>query len=151
MTVNTGGPVRGLLGRWLMRLEAAGAILRMAFLGVTAASTFTSALIAAGYDRYALPLLTVGTLASFLFAFLYVETGIFNRKNRERMDRGDNFAGPGMTMNQTTQAVAFGAALEAFENGDDPRAAAERAATEKLRSYRDGVDIQDLLEGETRP
>lgn len=146
MTVDTGGRVRGFVGRWLMRFEAAGAILRMAFLGLTAASTGTSALINAGYRELALPALAIGALGSFCFAFAYVELGVFNRKNREKMDRGDNFSGPGMYMGSSLNAIAFGAALEATENGDDPREAAQEAVASQWREYRDGLDMTELEE-----
>jgi hypothetical protein len=147
MSVETGGETRGLFGRWLMRVEAAGGVLRIGFLGVTAASTFTSALIQSGYEDLALPALVGGSLASAAFAYGYVELGVFNRKNRERKDRGDNFAAPNMAMHELTRAAAIGAAIDAHQDGD-ARDAAEKAALERLQEFRDGVDVDRVFSSE---
>jgi len=117
--VATNGPIRGFLGRWLMRLEAAGNILRMAFLGVTAASTLTSALALIGLQQFAPYVLVCGTILTFLFAFAYVEYGIFNRKNRERVDRGNNFSRPDMRIDAEIIAAGVFAALHGREPDED--------------------------------
>lgn len=104
MNVNTGGRVRGFLARWIMRLEASGQIIRMGFLGVTAASTLTSALALIGYESMAKWVLLAGVLGTFAFAWAYTELGIFNRKNRERADFGDNYSGPTMYMDRSIDA-----------------------------------------------
>lgn len=144
MTVDTGGPVRGLLGRWLMRFEASSQIFRLAFLAVTAASTLTSALTAIGYPGVAPYVLGIGVTGSPLFAWAYVELGLFNRKNRERNDRGDNFAAPGAYIGSQIQTQAFAESLAALENGDDPREAAQRTVEEEWKEYRDGVDLTEI-------
>lgn len=144
MTVDTGGPIRGLVGRWLMRFEASSQIFRLAFLAVTAASTLTSALTAVGYAGLAPYVLGAGVTGSPLFAWAYVELGLFNRKNRERNDRGDNFAAPGAYIGSQIQTQAFAAALEASENGGDPREAAAEAVREQWTEHRDGVDLIEL-------
>jgi len=96
MTVSTDGPIRGMLGRWLMRFEAAGQLLMMTFQGTTAVSALSGVLAYSGFERYVPLVLGAGVVATFTFAFVYVELGVFNRKNRERHDRGSNFAGPKM-------------------------------------------------------
>lgn len=144
MTVSTGGPVRGLISRWLVRFEASQQIFRVAFLAVTAASTLTTALELIGYGELAPWVLGVGVVGSPLFAYGYVESGVYNRKNRERMDRGDNFSGPGMLMGSDLQARAFAAALRAHDRGEDPEAAATRAVRDQWREYRNGVDVEAL-------
>jgi len=144
VTVQTGGPIRGLISRWLVRFEASQQVFRLVFLGVTAASTLTSALALLGLDRYAPYLLGVGLVGSPLFAFGYVESGVYNRKNRERMDRGDNFAGPGMAMSLYTQGDQFAAGLAAALEVDERRvrAAVETATRERMAAYRDGIDVE---------
>lgn len=139
--MKTGGPVRGFISRWLVRFEASQQVLQAGFLGITAASTLTSALIGLGFERFAPYVLGLGCVLTPAFAYGYVESGVFNRKNRERMDRGDNFAGPGMYMNHVIQARSVAAALA---NADDPEAAmdaAEGVARESVMEFRDGVDL----------
>lgn len=147
MTVNTGGPVRGLISRWLFRFEASQTIFRMVFLGITAASTLTTALSLLGAEWLAPYVLAAGVAGSFPFAFLYVETGIVNRKNRERMDRSDNFAGPGMAMSLYTQGDQFAAGLaEALDADEDRvRAAVEAATRQRMADYRNGIDVEDAF------
>lgn len=148
MTVKTGGPIRGLMGRWLMRLEAAGSILRMAFLGVTAASTLTSALALVGYQQYAPAVLVIGVLATFVFAFGYVEYGVFNRKNRERADFGDNYSGPTMLMDRQLDAVQRAYLVHAIQNGETDLETLTENMTEvtaaQWREYRDGLNTDEI-------
>jgi len=144
MTVDTGGPLRGLVGRWLMRFEASSQIFRLAFLAVTAASTLTSALTAIGYPGVAPYVLGAGLVGSPVFAWTYVEWGLFNRKNRERNDRGDNFAAPGAYIGSQIQTQAFAAALAAADDGEDPREAAAETVAEQWQEYRDGVALEDI-------
>lgn len=148
MTVNTNGPIRGLLGRWVMRLEAAGSILRMAFLGVTAASTLTSALALIGYQRYAPYILVAGSVGTFVFAWVYVEYGVFNRKNREHADFGDNYSGPTMLFDARIEAKQL--AYLAYLLSDDPpdldelMAQMEDLTVDEWLELRDGIDIDEL-------
>lgn len=143
MTVKTQGPIRGFLGRWLMRLEAAGSILRMAFLGVTAASTLTSALALIGLEALAPYMLAAGILSTFVFAYAYVEAGVYNRKNREQVDRGDNYAGPTMRIDDELMARAFKAALENRKLTDQERDAIRDELDDGFRDLRNGIPIED--------
>lgn len=147
MTVETGGPLRGLSARWLMRIEAAEGILRSAFLAITAASTLTSALTLMGAEQYAPWLLGSGLVGTPIFAYLYVEGGIFNRKNRERVDRGDNFVGPGATINAMIQARQLATLGETVRNGHDAEEIEDemmQRTGDLLRQLRDGVDLQEV-------
>jgi len=132
MTVDTGGPLRGLVGRWLMRFEASSQIFRLAFLA------------AIGYPGVAPYVLGAGLVGSPVFAWTYVEWGLFNRKNRERNDRGDNFAAPGAYIGSQIQTQAFAAALAAADDGEDPREAAAETVAEQWQEYRDGVALEDI-------
>lgn len=141
MSVDTGGPIRGLIGGWLMRLEAAGGILRMVFLGVTAASTFTSALALIGLQQYAPYVLAAGCLGVFAFAYVYVELGFFNRKNREKVDNGNNFATPRDKIDNTTNAAGIFAALHGRPPSSEELAAIEEAIDRPWGEMRDGVEV----------
>lgn len=127
-----------------MRVEASSQIFQMTFLGITAASTTTTALADIGYSEYAPYLLALGTLLSPAFAYAYVELGVFNRKNRERVDRGDNFVGPTMAIQAMTLSQAIGAAIDAQENGEDAEVAGREAAAKTLQELRDGIDIDEI-------
>lgn len=149
MTVNTGGPIRGFLGRWLMRLEAAGSILRMSFLGVTAASTLTSALALIGWQQYAPYVLGAGLLGTFVFAFAYTELGVFNRKNRERADFGDNYSGPTMAMDSLIEARQLAYLGYVLQNGQDMEfdeldKQMQDISMEQWQKLRDGLDKEHL-------
>lgn len=143
MTVNTGGPIRGLVARWIMRLEAAGAILRMTFLGVTAASTFTSALALIGLEQFAPFVLVAGLAGTFVFAYTYTEFGVFNRKNREKVDYGTNFAGPTIRIDDEITGLAVFAAVHGREPDDDEREIISNAVDDGWQDYRDGYPIEN--------
>lgn len=143
MTVNTGGPVRGFLGRWLMRFEASGQIFNMAFLGITAASTFTSALALVGAQELAPYVLIAGVLASILFAFIYVEYGIYNRKNREKQDRGNNFAKPQNAIDDAIIARTILAAEKGRTLDDGEREIANKEALQGYYDFKDGIDFPE--------
>ena len=141
--VSTEGPVRGLLGRWLMRFEAAGNILQMVFLGVTAASTLTSALALIGLERYAPAMLAFGLVSTALFAFVYVELGIYNRQNREKQDRGNNFAKPQNRIDDELIARGIHAAREGRRLTDSERTAVDEELDAAFKKYRNGIHIDD--------
>lgn len=142
MTVSTNGPRRGWIARWLMRLEAAGSILRMGFLGVTAASTLTSALALVGLKSLAPVVLVAGVAGTFVFAYVYVELGIFNRKNRERVDRGNNFSRPDMRIDDEITAAGVYAAVHGEAPDGDDAEAIEQAVEEAFQKHRNGVDVE---------
>ena len=140
--VETNGPRRGMIARWVMRFEAAGQILRMAFLGVTAASTLTSALALIGMQSLAPVVLVAGILATAVFAYLYVELGIFNRKNRERVDAGNNFARPDMRIDDEIIAAGVFAALHGREPNKEEEEAMEDAVESIWQKHRGGVSVE---------
>lgn len=140
MTVRTGGPIRGFIGSWIMRLEAAGGILRMAFLGVTAASTFTSALALIGLQKFAPAVLAMGVLATFSFSYAYVELGVFNRKNREKVEHGNNFARPDMRIDDTITGAAVFAALHGRPPDAEEYKQIDESVEYAYQDYRNGYD-----------
>lgn len=142
MTVNTGGQIRGFVGRWLMRIEAAGNVLRMAFLGVTAASTLTSALALIGHETLAPYVLGAGIVSTLLFAWAYVELGVYNRKNRERAERGNNFSRPDMRIDDELIAAGVFAAVHGRPPEDEEEQAIEETLDGTFNKYRNGVEIK---------
>lgn len=141
MTVKTNGPIRGFIGRWLMRIQAVQGILQLVGIGVTAASTLTTALVAVGAEEYAVPLLAAGLIGAPVFAWCYVELGLFNRKNRENVDRGNNFATPRDKIDDTLIAVGVFAAVHGRPPEDEEYKAIEQAIEEPWSDFRDGVDL----------
>lgn len=150
--MKTGGPIRGFISRWLVRFEASQQIFQVAFLGVTAVSTLSSALNSFGHGHLAKYIVAAGAPGAFAFAYVYVESGVFNRKNRERADRGTNFAGPMFAMNQKTQARVWSAALsEALDASPDRiQNAAEDAVDDSLAEFRNGVDLDETFNGHAK-
>lgn len=142
MSVKMHGPRREFIARWMMRLEAAGQVLRMAFLGVTAASTLSTALSVMGYQWLAAPALAVGFVATLLFAYVYVDMGVFNRKNREKVDHGNNFARPDMRIDDELTARGIVAAQLGRPLNDDERNATKQELDAAFAEHRNGVDVE---------
>lgn len=138
--VETNGPIRGMIASWIMRLEAAGGILRMVFLGVTAASTLTSALALIGLQSYAPIVLALGIAGTFVFAYVYVELGVFNRKNRERVEKGNNFSRPDMRIDDEITALGVFAAFHGRVPDEKEKEAIERSVDEGYWKHKNGVE-----------
>lgn len=141
--ITTNGPRRGFVAKWLMRLEAAGSILRMTFLGVTAASTLTSALALIGLQWAAPYVLVAGLLGTVVFAYVYVEWGVFNRKNRERVDRGNNFSRPDMRIDDEITGCSVFAAVHGREPNEEEHQAIANATETAFQKHRNGVEVPE--------
>lgn len=138
-TPNMNGPIRGLLGRWVMRFEAAGQILSMAFQGTTAVSALSGVLAYTGFQQYVPVVLAAGVLGIFAFAFVYVEYDVYNRKNREKQDRGNNFAKPQNRIDDEMIARGVAAGLNARPLTPGEREAIDGEVEAAYRKFRDGV------------
>lgn len=143
MTLTATNPIAELIARWVVRLEAAGNLLRMAFLGVTAASTLTSALALIGFEEYAPLMLALGLATTGVFAFVYVEYGIYNRKNREKNDRGTNFAGPTIRIDDELIARAILAGEKGRPLTDDEREPIKVEMDDGWADYRNGIPLNN--------
>jgi hypothetical protein len=141
MSVSTGGRFRGILGRWLMRIQAIQGIVQMASMAITAASTLTFALQSIGYTHLAPWVLGAGLVGTPVFAYVYVDMGLFNRKNRENVDRGNNFATPRDKIDDTLIGTAVFAAVHGREPDADEQEVIEAAVTEKWSDFRNGVEV----------
>lgn len=142
MTVSTEGPIRGWLGRWVMRFEAAGQILQLGFQGVTAVSALSGVLALTGREWIVPFVLGAGVILAFAFAYAYVELGIFNRKNRERHDRGSNFAGPKMRIDDELIGAAVFAAVHGRPPDEEEAEHISEAVDRPWQEYRQGVSIE---------
>lgn len=141
MTVSTGGPIRGLLGRWMMRFEASQQVLRLVFQATTAVSTLSGVLAYVGY-QWAVPyILGIGGVGIVLFAFAYTEFGIYNRKNRERQEYGANFARPGNRIDDEMIGAGVFAAVHGRPPDEDEAEAIADAVDDRYQDLRDGVEI----------
>ncbi|NUC75062.1 hypothetical protein HTZ84_22615 [Haloterrigena sp. SYSU A558-1] len=133
------------LAKWFMRLEASGTLLRLILFGGTFLTTGLSALAQYGYGDYAPHfIVTVGT-GTIAFAYYYTSGGIFNQKNRDKTDAGQNFAGPEQLIDDILIGTAHFAAREGRPPTDQEQAAIRKAVTDQWREFRDGVDIESLV------
>lgn len=141
--VSTAGPIRGLIGRWVMRFEAAGEILRMGFQGTTAVSALSGVLAYSGFQRYVPFVLAAGVLGIIVFTYAYVEWGLYNRKNREKQDRGNNFAKPQNRIDDEMIARGIHAAREGRPLKPSEREAVSVELDSAYRQLRNGVTLEE--------
>lgn len=125
-----------------MRFEAAGQILTMTFQGTTAVSALSGVLAYTGQEGIVPYVLVTGVLGVFAFAFAYVELGIYNRKNRERHDRGSNFAGPKMRIDDELIGAAVFAAVHCRQPDEDETREISEAVEKSWREHRNGVALE---------
>lgn len=141
--------MKRLLSRWIMRSQEGGKVLRMGLLGVTAVSTLVTALKGTYLQQYTLHFIGVIAAVSFVFLYVYDQSGVLNQQNVERMDRADNFAGPGMAMGALIRGRQLSALFEALDEDVSPAEARERvheATLEACREYRNGIDVEHVFE-----
>lgn len=143
MSVSTDGAIRGFMGRWLMRIQAIQGIVQMVSMAITAASTLTFALQSIGYTHLAPWVLASGLIGTPLFAWFYVDKGLFNRKNRENVDRGNNFATPRDKIDDTLIGTAVFAAVHGREPDEEELDTIENSVTKKWSDFRNGVDVDE--------
>lgn len=124
-----------------MRLEASQGVIQMGFLGVTAASTLVTALSLLGLEWAAPYLLAIGCVGVLVWAWAYVELGIYIRKNREKQDRGNNFAKPQNIIDNVLLARAIRAAETGGELSDTEREAIAGELRSGYRELRSGVEL----------
>lgn len=141
MTVSTEGPIRGFLGRWLMRFEVSRSIQGLFFQGTTAVSALGGVLSYAGYSGLVLPILAVWLLSIPTLAYIIADGGILNRKNREKSDYGNNFATPRDVIDDTLIGVSYFAAKEGRKPTEEEREIIVEAVREQWSEFRNGVDL----------
>lgn len=136
-------PFSRFVARWMMRLEAAGGVIRLVSLGITAISTTLVALSTFGYGWLAKPVIILLSCGGLLFAYYYTERGIYNQKNRDKQDAGINFADPGMRIQSEMWARAKLAAEKERELTKQEREAIKNESDVVYTEFRDGYHIDD--------
>lgn len=149
MTGTTENRVFRWVARWFMRFEAAGNILRILLFGGTFLSTGLSALYQYGYARYAPPFIVAVGLGTLAFAYVYTEAGVYNQKNRDTADVGDNYSGPTMLMDKRLSAKQLAYLGFVLQNGQDVEynelvEQMEDLTVEEWVNLRDGIDVDHL-------
>lgn len=134
-----------------MRFEASSQILGIVFQGVTAVSALSGVMAYSGYGPWVPYILSSGIPITFIFAFAYADSGLFNRKNRERADFGDNYSGPTMLMDARLEARQLAMLGYVIQNGEQQsfNELADDMEDLTLREWvemRDGVDVRELEE-----
>jgi hypothetical protein len=138
--------------RWLARVEAVQGIVQMVTLSMTAASTTLLGLKEYGYGEFALPFLVASATGGIAFAYLYAEGGVWNQKNRDHSDMGNNFATPRDVIDDTLIATGVFAAKHGRPPDEDESEAIRQAVRGQWEELRDGIDLQDAdLPGEEVP
>jgi len=132
------------VSRWLMRIQAAGSVLRIVYFGGILVTTGVSALNQFGHGRWAWPFVACVFLGTLTFAYIYAERGLFNQQNRDRNDVGSNFAGPTMYMDDAIIGAAVFAAREGRPPSEDEREAIEQAVAQQWHEYREGIDVDGV-------
>ena len=140
-----------LIARWFMRFEAAGSILRLLLFGGTFLTTGLSALQQYGYAEYAWPFIGVVTTGTVAFAYAYTRFGVYNQKNRDNADMGDNYSGPTMLMDKRIEARQLAYLAYALQNGreqsfDELESDLEDITHREWADLRDGVDVTEIQE-----
>lgn len=137
------------LARWVMRFEAAGDVLRIGLFGGTFLTTGVSALAQYGYGHLALPFAAIIVLGTIAFAYAYERAGVYNQKNRDKVDAGDNYSGPTMLMDARIEARQLAYLGYALQNGgaESPEELYEEfreVTDDEWAAMRDGLNIQKL-------
>lgn len=144
MSSNTAerAPVRRA-ARWLARIEAVAPMIRVAMLTMTGLSTALVALSSYGLGRFAVPLVATTVLAGVAFTYLFTEGGVYNQKNRDKKDMGDNFASPLMRIDDELIGSAVFAAVHQRPPDEHEQEAIAQAVESPWRQHRDGVEVDE--------
>lgn len=140
--------LKDLISRWIMRGKEAGTVMQIPLWGLTAVSTMVTAIRGTPYEQYTFHAIAFLVIGIIIFAWFYDRRGILRDQQRERMDRSDNFAGPGIAINALIHAQQYAALAAAINNDDDFLDAEQRlndATRRALTEFRDGVDLEDVF------
>lgn len=141
--------VRSEVSRWLMRTLQAGRVLRLPLLGVTAVSTLTTALRGTAAEDYTIAIVAGFAFASLVFIWAYDRFEVLNLENRHKMDRSDNFVGPGFAMNKIMMARHLGIVADGLRE-EKPTAEIQDELEDEtlrlLREWRNGIDLSEVYD-----
>jgi len=120
----------------------------MATLSMTAVSTTLLGLQAYGYGEYAVPFMAGIVLAGIGFAYGYAEYGVWNQKNRDHSDMGNNFAVPRDVIDDTLIAAGVFAAVHGRQPDEEEMETIRKSILGPWEGFRDGIDLEDDQERE---
>jgi len=141
MSVNTGGPIRGFIGRWLMRFEVSQNILNMFFRGTTAVSALSGVLAYGGFQDAILPILAAWGLVMPILAYAMADGGVSNRKNKEKAKFVNNFSRPDMAIDDCMTGAAVFAAVHGRKPDDEELEVIKESVFEEYEEHTNGVDL----------
>lgn len=132
--------------RWLARFDTTKGQLQALSLSVTAFSTFSLVLQNAGLGSYIPYVGVIGAIGWFIYTYLYSEGGVFNQKQRDGADLGDNYSGPTMLMDARIEARQLAYLGYVISNNEE---VTYEELSERMQEYteaewasmRDGIDI----------
>lgn len=127
--------------RWAARLRGAQSYIQMASLGVTAFSTFSLVLQAAGLGRFVPAIAGLGIIGTFGFAWLYAEGGVWNQVQLDTQELSNNYAGPTMRIDDELIGLAVFAAVHGREPTEEEAEVIAETVDGGYRELRDGIDI----------
>lgn len=138
------------IARWLARFDTTKGQLQAISLSVTAFSTFSLVLQNAGLGQYVPYVGGLGAAGWLIYTYLYSEGGVFNQKQRDMTDLGDNYSGPTMLMDARIEARQLASLAYVLQDEDEGRSFEEihREMLERTEaewaSMRDGLDIETI-------
>lgn len=137
------------IARWLARFDTTKGQLQAISLSVTVFSTFSLVLQNAGLGEYVPYVGVIGAGGWLVYTYLYSEGGVFNQKQRDMTDLGDNYSGPTMLMDARIEARQL-ASLAYVLQEDDAQSFDEiyqemlQRTEAEWASMRDGLDIETI-------
>lgn len=134
-------------GKWLMRVQQAGRVLRLPLFFITAVSTMVTALKGTFLSDYTLLIVGVFCAGSAVFVWAYDRFKVMNVQNRWNADRSDNYVGPTTAVNQMVNArqlAVLAEGLNSDKNQEQVVSNMREATLEELRRYRNGFDLGDI-------
>jgi len=137
--------LREFISKWLMRSQNAGTVLRIPLLGVTAVSTFVTALRGTFLESYTLIMVGLAGLAGVAFIWAYDRFQVMNLQSKWDADRSDNYFGPSGAMQQIAAAERQAVLAQSIQEGwsmEKTRSEMRKAVEQAISENRDGIDMR---------
>lgn len=136
--------------RWIARVQAVQGQLNLFFTALSGTSLASGALKYFGAPSWLIAAFLVA-LAGLIVAYVYLysEGGVWNQKERDQKDLSTNYIGPGKAMDMLLQGRQRAVLAQAIDEewGDGRiRQEMDRETLALLRDYRDGIDVDDVLD-----
>jgi len=125
--------------RWQARIDSVKGQVQALSLAVTAFSTFSLLLQNSGHGEFITPLGVVLAIGGPAYAYLFMEAGVWNQVNRDRVDKSANYAGPGVRIDDELTARGILAGMNGEQLTDQEREAISQELDAAWTEYRDGL------------